>query len=47
VNIEHGNGASLPLVLVHTVMQLVEVLCYKLEGHRFSLGWCQWNFLLT
>ena len=31
----------------HAVVQLVEVLCYKLEGHGFDSLWCQWNFSLT
>ena len=43
----HGNCAALLLVLVHVVVQLVEVLCYKQEGHGFDLGWCHWNFSLT
>jgi hypothetical protein len=28
----------------HTVLQLVEVLCYKLEGHRFHSQWGNWIF---
>ena len=31
----------------HAVMQLVEALHYKLEGHGFDSRWCQWNFSLT
>jgi len=27
--------------------QLVEVLRYKPEGHRFDSRWCHWNFSLT
>jgi len=38
-----GNCAALPLVLVYAVVQLVEVLCYKQEGHRFDLGSCHWT----
>jgi len=31
----------------YAVVQLVEALCYKLEGHGFNSRWCHWNFLLT
>ena len=26
------------------MVQLVEALHYKPEGHRFDSQWCQWNF---
>jgi len=29
------------------VVQLVETLCYKLEGCSFDSRWCQWNYSLT
>ena len=32
---------------MHMVAQLVEVLRYKPEGHRFDSQWCHWNFPLT
>ena len=28
----------------HAVVQLVEVLCFMLEGHGFDSRWCHWNF---
>jgi hypothetical protein len=28
----------------HAVAQLVEELCYKLEGGGFDSRWCHWNF---
>ena len=31
----------------YVVVQLVEVLRYKPEGHRFDSRWCHWNFLVT
>jgi hypothetical protein len=31
----------------HVVVQLVEALHYKPEGHGFDSQWCQWNFSLT
>jgi len=31
----------------HTVVQLVEALCYKPEGHEFDFRGCYWNFSLT
>jgi len=31
----------------HVVVQMVEALHYKLEGHRFDSQWCHWNFSLT
>jgi len=31
----------------HAVVQLVEALHYKLEGHGFDSRRCQWNFSLT
>jgi hypothetical protein len=31
----------------HTVVQLVEALCYKSEGHEFDSRWCHRNFSLT
>jgi hypothetical protein len=31
----------------YAVAQLVETLCYKLEGHGFDSWWCHWNFTLT
>jgi hypothetical protein len=34
-------------VIGYTVVQLVEALCYKLEGCRFDSQWCQWDFLQT
>ena len=27
--------------------QLVEALCYKLEGRGFDSRWCHWNFSLA
>jgi hypothetical protein len=30
----------------HAVVQSVEALHYKLEGHRFNSQWCPWNFSL-
>jgi hypothetical protein len=33
--------------LGHAVAQLVEVLYFMLEGHRFDSRWCHWNFSLT
>jgi hypothetical protein len=32
--------------LEHAVAQLVEVLCFMLEGRRFDSRWCHWNFSL-
>jgi hypothetical protein len=29
------------------VVQLVEALCYKPEGHGFDSWWGHWNFSLT
>jgi hypothetical protein len=29
------------------VAQLVEALCYKLEGRGFDSRWCHWDFSLT
>jgi hypothetical protein len=26
---------------------VVQVLCYKSEGHWFDSRWCNWNFSLT
>jgi hypothetical protein len=34
-------------ILGYAVVQLVEALCYKLEGHGFDSRWCHCNFLLT
>jgi hypothetical protein len=31
----------------YKVVQLVQVLRYKPEGHRFDSRWCHWNFSLT
>jgi hypothetical protein len=31
----------------HTVVQLVEALRYKPEGHGIDSRWCHWNFSLT
>ena len=31
----------------YAVVQLVEALHYKPEGHRLSSRWCHWNFSLT
>jgi len=31
----------------HAVVQLVEALRYKSEGHGFDSRWCHWNFSLT
>jgi hypothetical protein len=28
----------------HVVVQLVEALHYKLEGHGIDSPWCHWNF---
>ena len=33
--------------LGHVVAQLVEALCYKLEGRGFDSRWCHWNYSLT
>jgi hypothetical protein len=30
-----------------TVAQLIKLLPYKPEDHRFDSQWCHWNFLLT
>ena len=30
----------------HTVVQLVEALDYKPEGHRFNSRWCHWDFFI-
>ena len=30
----------------YMVVQLVEVLCYKPEGHRFDSRWGHWDFSL-
>jgi hypothetical protein len=30
----------------HTVVQLVEALCYKPEGHGCDSQWCHWNVSL-
>jgi hypothetical protein len=37
----------LPMFQGHVVTQLVEALCYKLEGNGFDTRWCCWNFSLT
>jgi hypothetical protein len=29
------------------ILQLVEALVYKPEGHQFDFRWCHWNFSLT
>jgi len=48
-----GNPVSKPALLTsqtitgHAVVQLVEALCYKLEGSGFDSRWCRWNFSLT
>ena len=34
-------------LLRHVVVQLVEALCYKLEGRGFNSRLCHWNFSLT
>ena len=31
----------------NAVAQLVEALCYKLEGRGFDPQWCHWNFSFT
>ena len=31
----------------YALVQLVEVLGYKPEGHRFDSWWCHWNFSVT
>jgi hypothetical protein len=33
--------------LGYAVVQLVEALLYKTEGHGFDSQWCHWNFSLT
>jgi len=33
--------------LVYVVVQLVEALCYKLEGNGFDSQWGCWDFSLT
>jgi len=37
----------LPMYQGDVVTQVVEALCYKLEGHRFNSRWCYWNLSLT
>jgi hypothetical protein len=37
----------LPMFQGHVVTQLVEALCYKLEGQGFNSRWFYWNFSLT
>ena len=32
----------LVFTLGHAVMLLVEVLCYKPQGHGFDSAWCHW-----
>jgi hypothetical protein len=32
------------LEMGHVVVQLVEALRYKPEGHGFDSWWCHWNF---
>jgi hypothetical protein len=34
-------------ILGHTVAQLVEALCYKVEANRFISQWGHWDFSLT
>ena len=31
----------------HSVLQFVEALRYKPDGHGFDSRWCHWNFSLT
>jgi len=38
---------SLYNLLGYTVVQLVEALRYKSEGHGFDSRWCHWYFSLT
>jgi hypothetical protein len=44
---KYFNLIDLFLYMGHAVVQLVEALHYKLEGHRFDFQWCHWNFSLT
>jgi hypothetical protein len=40
---KHDTFSFLPVFASgHAVVQLVEVLCYKLQGHGFDSGWCHW-----
>jgi len=41
------NEVYLYLMGVFIVLQLVEALRYKSEGHGFDSRWCHWNFSLT
>jgi hypothetical protein len=34
-------------IMGYAVLQLVEALCYKLEGCAFDSRWCRWNFSLV
>jgi len=45
----HGDLYTFMIIycLGHAVAQLVEVLCFMLEGHWFDFRWCHWNFSLT
>jgi len=40
------NSEELIGTKVNLGAQLVEVLCYKPEGHGFDSRWCHWNFSL-
>jgi hypothetical protein len=45
--LSHQINVTPPQFLGHKVAQLVEALCYKLEGCGFDSRWCHWNFSLT
>jgi len=40
-------GFVLVAQMGYAVVQLVEALRYKREGHGFDSQWCHWNFSLT
>ena len=42
-----GIGGVPPLIRGYAVAQLVEALCYKLEGGGFDSRWSHWNFSVT
>ena len=45
-----ARGCNLHWVLLYLgymVVQLVEALCYKMEGRGFDSLWCHWNFPWT
>jgi len=42
-----SNNNQYKCIWEHAVVQLVEALRYKPEGHGFNSRWCHWNFSLT